>query len=108
MIFSTASDNQSSIAIVVLEGQCPMSKDNRKLGTFHFDGIPLAPRGKPQIEVTFAIGPNSDLQVSAKDIGTGKEQKFAITGRSECGTVSAAENKKRGEIIPSSAPSPSP
>ena len=59
-----------------------MSKDNKKLGTFHLDGIPPAPRGTPQIEVTFDIDANGILHVSAKDLGTGKEQKISITGSS--------------------------
>ncbi|PIQ98178.1 MAG: molecular chaperone DnaK [Nitrospinae bacterium CG11_big_fil_rev_8_21_14_0_20_56_8] len=79
-VFSTASDNQPSVEINVLQGEREMAKDNRSLGKFHLDGIPPAPRGMPQIEVTFDIDANGILNVSAKDKGTGKEQKIAITG----------------------------
>ena len=81
-IFSTYSDSQPGVEIVTLQGERPMSKDNKKLGTFHLDGIPPAPRGTPQIEVTFDIDANGILHVSAKDLGTGKEQKISITGSS--------------------------
>ena len=81
-MFSTAADNQSSVEIHVLQGERPMAKDNRTIGRFHLDGIPPAPRGVPQIEVTFDIDANGILHVSAKDKGTGKEQKIRIEAAS--------------------------
>ncbi len=81
-IFSTATDNQTSVEVHVLQGERPMAKDNRTLGRFHLDGIPPAPRGVPQIEVTFDIDANGILHVSAKDKGTGKEQSIRITSSS--------------------------
>jgi molecular chaperone DnaK len=81
-IFSTFSDNQPGVEIKVLQGERPMSRDNKNLGTFHLDGIPPAPRGVPQVEVTFDIDANGILNVSAKDLGSGKEQKISITGSS--------------------------
>ena len=77
--FSTAADNQPSVEINVLQGEREMAKDNRSLGKFHLDGIPPAPRGVPQVEVTFDIDANGILHVGAKDKGTGKEQKITIT-----------------------------
>ena len=79
-IFSTAADNQTSVEVHVLQGEREMAKDNRTLGRFHLVGIPAAPRGVPQIEVTFDIDANGILNVSAKDMGTQKEQKITITG----------------------------
>jgi molecular chaperone DnaK len=80
--FSTAADSQPSVEIHVLQGERPMAKDNRTIGRFHLDGIPPAPRGIPQIEVTFDIDANGILHVSAKDKGTGKEQKIRIEASS--------------------------
>ena len=80
--FSTYSDNQPSVEVNVLQGERPMARDNKSLGTFRLDGIPMAPRGTPQIEVTFDIDANGILHVSAQDKGTGKEQKISITGSS--------------------------
>jgi len=81
-IFSTAADSQTSVEIHVLQGERPMARDNRTLGKFHLVGIPAAPRGVPQIEVTFDIDANGIVNVSAKDLGTGKEQKITITSSS--------------------------
>ncbi len=78
-VFSTASDSQTSVEIHVLQGEREMARDNRTLGRFHLEGIPPAPRGVPQVEVTFDIDANGILNVSAKDKGTGKETKITIT-----------------------------
>ena len=78
-IFSTAADGQTSVEIHVLQGEREFAKDNKSLGMFHLDGIPAAPRGVPQIEVTFDIDANGIVHVSAKDLGTGKEQQITIT-----------------------------
>ncbi len=107
-IFSTATDNQPSVEIHVLQGERPMAADNRTLGRFHLDGIPPAPRGVPQIEVTFDIDANGILHVSAKDKATGKEQSIRITSSSGLtkeeiermkreAKEHAAEDKKRKE-----------
>jgi molecular chaperone DnaK len=81
-IFSTAADNQTSVEVHVLQGERPLARDNRTLGRFHLVGLPPAPRGVPQIEVTFDIDANGIVNVSAKDLGTGKEQKITITASS--------------------------
>jgi molecular chaperone DnaK len=78
-VFSTAADGQTSVEVHVLQGEREMAADNKTLGRFHLDGIPAAPRGVPQIEVTFDIDANGIVNVSAKDLGTGKEQKITIT-----------------------------
>jgi molecular chaperone DnaK len=109
-VFSTAADSQSSVEVHVLQGERPMARDNRTLGRFHLDGIPLAPRGVPQIEVTFDIDANGIVNASAKDKGTGKEQKITITSSSGLSKdevdrmmreaeANAAEDKKRREEI---------
>jgi molecular chaperone DnaK len=90
-IFSTASDNQPSVEIHVLQGERPMARDNRTIGRFHLDGIPPAPRGVPQVEVIFDIDANGILHVAAKDKGTGKEQKIRIEASSG---LTEAEIKK--------------
>jgi molecular chaperone DnaK len=81
-IFSTASDNQPSVEIHVLQGERKMADQNKSIGRFHLDGIPPAARGVPQIEVTFDVDANGILHVSAKDLGTGREQKITITASS--------------------------
>ncbi len=81
-IFTTAADNQTSVEIHVLQGERDMARDNRTLGRFQLVGLPPAPRGVPQVEVTFDIDANGIVNVSAKDLGTGKEQKITITASS--------------------------
>ena len=81
-IFSTAADSQTSVEVHVVQGERPLARDNRTLGRFHLVGLPPAPRGIPQIEVTFDIDANGIVNVSAKDLGTGKEQKITITASS--------------------------
>jgi len=108
--FSTASDNQPSVEIHVLQGEREMAADNRTLGRFHLDGIPPAPRGIPKVEVTFDIDANGIIHVSAKDMGTGKQQAITITGHSgledkeienmvKDSELHAEEDKKRREVI---------
>ncbi|MDR3229540.1 MAG: molecular chaperone DnaK, partial [Puniceicoccales bacterium] len=97
-IFSTAADNQPGVEIVVLQGERPMSRDNKQLGTFKLDGILPAPRGTPQIEVTFDIDANGILHVSAKDKGTGKEQKISITGSSGLSKDEVEKLRKEAEL----------
>jgi molecular chaperone DnaK len=81
-IFSTAADNQTSVEVHVLQGERPLARDNRTLGKFHLVGLPPAPRGVPQVEVAFDIDANGIVNVTAKDLATGKEQKITITASS--------------------------
>ncbi len=96
-VFSTAADNQPSVEIHVLQGERPLAKDNRTIGRFHLDGIPPAPRGVPQIEVTFDIDANGILHVTAKDKGTGKEQKIRIEASSGLTEAEIEKMKKEAE-----------
>ncbi|MFW5888336.1 MAG: molecular chaperone DnaK [Patescibacteria group bacterium] len=95
--FSTAADNQSSVEIHVVQGERPMAADNKSLGRFILDGIPPAPRGTPQIEVTFDIDANGILNVSAQDKGTGKKQNITITGTSGLSEEDIEKMKKDAE-----------
>src|SRR5262249_60177660 len=106
----TASDPPASVEVHVLQGERPMARDNRTLGKFHLDGIPSAPRGVPQIEVTFDIDANGIVNVNAKDKATNKEQHITITASSglneseikkmvEQAQAHEAEDKKRREAI---------
>ncbi|RME16696.1 MAG: molecular chaperone DnaK [Bacteroidetes bacterium] len=97
-VFSTAADNQTSVQIHVLQGERPMAKDNRSLGQFILDGIPPAPRGVPQIEVTFDVDANGILNVTAKDKATGKEQKIRIEAGSGLSKEEIERMKKEAEI----------
>ena len=109
-IFSTAADGQTSVEVHVLQGERDFARANKTLGVFHLDGIPAAPRGVPQIEVTFDIDANGIVSVSAKDLGTGKEQKITITSNTNMSKDDidkavkeaeqyAAEDKKRREEV---------
>ena len=109
-VFSTAADNQPSVEIHIIQGERPMAADNRTLGRFHLDGIPPAPRGMPQIEVTFDIDANGILHVAAKDKATGKEQSIRITSSSgldkseiekmkNAAKEHAAEDKQKKESV---------
>ncbi len=109
-VYSTASDNQTSVEVHVLQGEREMARDNRTLGRFHLDGIPPAPRGMPQIEVTFDLDANGILNVKAQDKGTGREQSVTITASStlskdevsrmvkEAESHSAEDRQKREEV----------
>ena len=97
-VFSTAADNQTSVEIHVLQGERQMARDNRTLGRFHLVGIPVAPRGLPQIEVTFDIDANGILNVSAKDKGTGNEQRITITSSSGLAKDEVERMTKEGEL----------
>jgi molecular chaperone DnaK len=99
-IFSTAADNQPAVEIHVLQGERPMSRDNKTIGKFHLSDIPPAPRGVPQIEVTFDIDANGILHVSAKDLGTGKEQKITITASSGLSKDEIERMRKEAERTP--------
>ena len=96
-VFSTAADNQPSVEIHVLQGERPMAKDNKEIGLFHLDGIAPAPRGIPQIEVTFDIDANGIINVSAKDKGTGKEQKITIASSNKLSKEEIDELVKQAE-----------
>jgi len=96
-IFSTAADNQTSVEINVLQGERPMATDNKSLGRFHLDGILPAPRGIPQIEVTFDIDADGILNVGAKDLGTGKQQSIRITGSTKLSDEEITKMKKEAE-----------
>ncbi|TMQ49012.1 MAG: molecular chaperone DnaK, partial [Candidatus Eisenbacteria bacterium] len=109
-VFSTASDSQTSVEVHVLQGERPMGRDNKTIGRFHLDGIPPAPRGTPQIEVTFDIDANGILHVSAKDRATGKEQSIRIEASSglheadiqrmvQDAEAHAGEDRKRKETV---------
>lgn len=109
-IFSTAADNQTAVTVKVLQGERPLAGDNRSLGVFNLEGIPTAPRGMPQIEVTFDIDANGIVHVTAKDLGTGKEQKIRIESSSGLskdeveklvkeGQTHAEEDKRKTELI---------
>ncbi|WP_300805354.1 Hsp70 family protein, partial [uncultured Duncaniella sp.] len=95
--FSTAADNQPSVEIHVLQGERPMAKDDKTLGKFHLDGIAPAPRGIPQIEVTFEVDANGILNVSAKDKATGKEQSIRIEASSGLSSEEIERMKKEAE-----------
>jgi molecular chaperone DnaK len=97
-IFSTAADSQPAVEIHVLQGERPMSRDNKTIGKFHLSDIPPAPRGVPQIEVTFDIDANGILHVSAKDLGTGKEQKITITASSGLSKDEIERMRKEAEL----------
>jgi molecular chaperone DnaK len=96
-VFSTAADNQTSVEINVLQGERPMASDNKSLGRFHLDGILPAPRGIPQIEVTFDIDTDGILNVSAKDLGTKKQQSIRITGSTKLSDEEISKMKKEAE-----------
>jgi molecular chaperone DnaK len=97
-IFSTASDNQPGVEIHVLQGERQFSRDNKTIGKFHLTDIPPAPRGVPQVEVTFDIDANGILHVSAKDLGTGKEQKITITASSGLSKEEIEKMRKDAEL----------
>lgn len=97
-IFSTYADSQTAVDVKVLQGERPMAADNKILGNFRLDGIPAAPRGVPQIEVTFDIDANGILHVTAKDLGTGKDQKITISGSSGLSEEEVEKLRKEAEL----------
>ncbi len=97
-VFSTAADNQPSVEVHVIQGERPMATDNKTLGRFMLDGILPAPRGMPQVEVTFDIDANGILKVSAKDKGTGREQKITITASSGLNKDEVERMRKEAEV----------
>jgi molecular chaperone DnaK len=97
-IFSTAADSQTSVEVHVLQGEREMARDNRTLGRFHLDGIPPAPRGMPQIEVTFDLDANGILNVKAQDKGTGREQSVTITASSTLAKDEVERMVKEAEL----------
>jgi molecular chaperone DnaK len=97
-IFSTAADSQTEVTIHVLQGEREFANDNRTLGRFNLTGLPPAPRGVPQIEVTFDIDANGILNVSAKDLGTGREQKITITSSSGLSKDDVEKMTKEAEL----------
>jgi molecular chaperone DnaK len=96
-VFTTAADNQPSVEVQVFQGERPMAQDNKKIGQFHLDGIPPAPRGVPQVEVTFDLDANGILNVSAKDLGTGKQQSIRIEQSSGLSPAEVERMKKDAE-----------
>jgi molecular chaperone DnaK len=109
-VFSTAADSQTSVEVHVLQGERQLARDNRTLGRFHLDGLPPAPRGVPQVEVSFDIDANGIVNVTAKDMATGKEQKITISGASGLSKTEvdrmvkdaeqhAADDRSRRELI---------
>jgi molecular chaperone DnaK len=97
-VFSTYADNQTAVDIKVLQGERPMANDNKVLGNFRLEGIPMAPRGVPQVEVTFDIDANGILHVTAKDQGSGKDQKITISGSSSLDEEEVERLKKEAEL----------
>jgi molecular chaperone DnaK len=97
-VFSTAADNQTSVEINVVQGERPFARDNKSLGRFHLDGLPPAPRGVPQVEVTFDIDANGILKVTAKDKASGKSQNITITGSSTLSKEEVERMKKEAEM----------
>jgi molecular chaperone DnaK len=97
-VFSTAEDNQQAVTVHVLQGERPMAADNMSLGQFNLEGIPPAPRGQPQVEVTFDIDSNGILNVSARDKATGKEQKITITASTNLSKADIDRMVRQAEI----------